>query len=318
MRSELNGASLAPTGGRAVGDAVHYLHRLSDLLFTGLLLLFSALLLGGCSDDAAQTVATTQSTDASETPKIASISPAATDLLLGMGAGDRLVAVNDHDTDPRVADLPRVGGYTNFDWEKLAEIRPDAIVVQVAPENLPAGAKDNAQRLGVRFVNVQIRRLEDIRAALLQLADLAELDRENAIASWDAAIEKTIQRDPATRPSVLILLNDDLTFAVGRGNYLDDLIHHVGGTNALSDDFTAWPQIDRETLRTLEPDVVVLILAGATDAQRTAARRAWDNAGVEIPWKNVHVITDAYAMIPGWRVTELAAKLRDALAERSQ
>lgn len=234
-----------------------------------------------------------------------------------MGAGDRLVAVNDHDTDPRVADLPRVGGYTNFDWEKLAEIRPDLIIVQAAQQNLPAGAIENAGRLGVRWENLEIRRLADIRTALLDLARLAGLDPESAVAPWDAAMATSRDNEPDSRARVLILLNDQLTFAAGRGNYLDDLIEHVGGTNVLSSDFNEWPQIDRETLKTLDPETVVLILPGAGDAQRAAARDAWEAAGLRFPWDRVRIITDPYAMIPGWRVADLAQQISNALPERS-
>src|SRR5437016_333708 len=49
-------------------------------------------------------------------PRIASLVPAATDLIVAMGAGDHLVAVSDYDQDPRVANLPRVGAYQTIDW----------------------------------------------------------------------------------------------------------------------------------------------------------------------------------------------------------
>src|ERR1700744_3416424 len=61
-------------------------------------------------------------------PTVASMVPAATDILLGMGAGDHLVAVSNYDTaNPGAARLPRVGDYQNTDWEKLASLKPDVI-----------------------------------------------------------------------------------------------------------------------------------------------------------------------------------------------
>src|ERR1700735_1713239 len=51
------------------------------------------------------------------TKTIASLVPAATDLLIGMGARDRLLAVSTYDRQrPDVAGLPRVGDYQNVDW----------------------------------------------------------------------------------------------------------------------------------------------------------------------------------------------------------
>src|SRR2546426_12491560 len=43
--------------------------------------------------------------------RVASLSPAATDLLVGMGAKDRLVAVSNFEFAPDVKSLPHVGDY---------------------------------------------------------------------------------------------------------------------------------------------------------------------------------------------------------------
>ena len=247
-------------------------------------------------------------------PRIASLSPAATDLLLGMNAGDRLVAVSNYDADPRVADLPRAGDYQTFDWEQLSAVAPDAIVVQVGVESLPAGAADKAGRLGATFVNAKIDRLANIRRVLGELATLADVDRDAALAGFDAALGPA-QPIAGVPSRVLVLLNTDLTFAAGRENYLDDLIEHVGGQNAVGDDFAAWPQLDREALVSLSPDAVVLILPGATDATVAEAEANWRQLPADRlpPWEEVTVVTDDYAMVPGWRVIELADHLRDAL-----
>src|SRR6184192_363303 len=54
-------------------------------------------------------------------PTVASLSPAATDLLVGIGAADHLVAVSNYDARRQeIEGLPRVGDYRTQDWEKLA------------------------------------------------------------------------------------------------------------------------------------------------------------------------------------------------------
>src|SRR5687768_7651855 len=71
---------------------------------------------------------------------VASLSPAATEILLGMGVGGRLVAVSNFDP-PREAtkNLPRVGDYQSTDWERLATLRPRVMVTQFAADRIPAG-----------------------------------------------------------------------------------------------------------------------------------------------------------------------------------
>lgn len=239
-------------------------------------------------------------------------------MLLGMGAGDRLVAVNDHDLDPRVASLPRVGGYADFDWEQLAQIRPDVMIVQAAPANLPAGAREQAVKLGIEFKNVRIDTLADLRRQVIELAQLAGLQPDMTIAAFEEALAKSAGGPSEDVPTMLILLNDELTFAVGQGNYLDDLIEHVGAVNAIPESMTAWPQLDRERLLSLVPQSVVIILPTATDAQILSAEANWRQLNSAVPWEDVTVITDDYAMIPGWRVTEVAIHLRNSLPGNRQ
>src|SRR4051812_22873297 len=87
--------------------------------------------------------ATTQATPAArpiERPTVASLSPAATDLLIGMGAADHLIAVSNWDAEnPQTKDLPRVGDYRTIDRERLSELKPDVVVVQWRPDKLPPG-----------------------------------------------------------------------------------------------------------------------------------------------------------------------------------
>jgi ABC-type Fe3+-hydroxamate transport system substrate-binding protein len=250
-------------------------------------------------------------------PTIASVSPAGTELLLGLGVGDRLVAVSDFDTDPRVATLPNVGGFMTFDWETLAQVDPDVLVVQVGRTSLPPGAIDRADQLGVEWLSIEIRTLADIRRSVGELAKAVDLDDAAAVARFDAELGDAVP-PPADPPAVLVLLSSDLTFAAGRGNYLDDLITHVGGRNAIGSEFDDWPTLDREALASLTPDAAVLILPDATAAQLAEAEAAWRSLGDDWPiaWSDVTVVTASHAMVPGWRVTELADVLRTAAADR--
>src|SRR4051794_27660677 len=73
--------------------------------------------------------------------RVASLVPAATDMLVGLGARDHLVAVSNFESLAELKGLPRVGDYQTTDWEALARLRPDVMVIQIAPERVPAGLK---------------------------------------------------------------------------------------------------------------------------------------------------------------------------------
>src|SRR2546426_11082993 len=78
-----------------------------------------------------------------KTPTLASLSPAATDLLVGMGAGDHLIAVSNFDAErDETRGLDRVGDYRTQDWEKLSALRPQKMIIQMRPDRLPPGLRD--------------------------------------------------------------------------------------------------------------------------------------------------------------------------------
>src|SRR5205823_4046816 len=88
--------------------------------------------------------------------KVASLVPAATDLILGMGAGDHLVAVSNQESSTVLGqNLPRVGDYQATDWETLAALRPQLMIVQIEPSHLPEGFTRKAAELGIQLLNVR-------------------------------------------------------------------------------------------------------------------------------------------------------------------
>ena len=65
--------------------------------------------------------------------RIISLSPNVTDILEGVGAFDRVVAVSDYCTyPPSVESLPRVGGWQNTSLEEVISLRSDLVIMAEA------------------------------------------------------------------------------------------------------------------------------------------------------------------------------------------
>ena len=106
---------------------------------------------------------------------VASLVPAASDLILAMGAGEHLVAISNYDMKrPETEKLARVGDYQTIDWEKIAELRPGILIHQMETRRIPPGMTERAQGLGIRLVNVRIERLEDVFAVTGRIGEVIE------------------------------------------------------------------------------------------------------------------------------------------------
>ena len=249
-------------------------------------------------------------------PTIASTVPAATDLIIGMGARDQLVAVSSYDRGrPEASSLPAVGDYQSVDWELLATLRPTVLVTFSSPDREPAGFRDRAVGLDIRLLNVQLNRLADLDPALDQLGaalvrpDLATAAKRTLHERLDAVTRGVAGQPPV---STLIVYGPDGTSIAGPGTYLDDLLQKAGGTNAAAPLGKPWPTVDRETLLSLHPDVVLQLLPDAKPQELARAAATWKQLPTVAPGR-VYPITDPYAEQPGWHLPEVAERFARCL-----
>ena len=208
------------------------------LAFVFLLLIAPLIALAGCERRADSTASTSRTAPPATQPAVtvASLSPAATEILIGLGLADRLVAVSNFDRPrPAIARLPRVGDYQTTDWERLATLRPAVMITQFGPNRLPAGMVQRADELHIRLVNVSITRLGDIFQAMTTLATAVEAPERGtaAVEELRQRLDAVAARSTGRRVRALIVVDDAARAVAGRGNYLDDILQIAGGENVL-------------------------------------------------------------------------------------
>jgi len=194
--------------------------------------------------------------------RVISLIPAVTDVLVAMGAADRLVARTDHDIDPRIADLPSVGGGLTPSLEWLAARRPDLVVAW--PD---ATSRSVVARLEAVGVPVYAAPSETVADALAVTRDMGTLLGMQAAAdSLAAALDSGLDRMSASvvghsAPEVLYLIGLDPLTAAGPGTFVDELVRVAGGRNVLRDLDMRWPQLALEEVLRRDPDVIVVARA---------------------------------------------------------
>lgn len=229
-----------------------------------------------------------------------------------MGAADHLVAVSNFDVErAEIAGLPRVGDYRTQDWEKLAGLKPDKMIIQLHPDRMPAGLRDRASGLGIGLVNIQIDDLDDVLAAIPRLAAaVEEPDRGEAALRRLREQFDTVRHRVAAAPKVRALVVVDVggRSVAGPGTFLHDILTTAGGENAAATLNNPWPTVDREKIAQLQPQVVIHLLPQASPQVRAQAEQFWA-AMPDLPAvkdKRVHYLTDWYVLLPGYHLGTLA------------
>lgn len=249
---------------------------------------------------------------------VVSLSPAATGLVVAIGAADRLVGVSTYESDPRVASLPRVGDYENVDWERIRSLSPRHLITQVAPERLPAGFVEQARKIDCAIRPIHIDRLDDIRVSIEAIGEELKMG-DAARATWAKvradlnAVRAAHGGTPAVR--TLIVTSDDSLGVAGTDNFLDDLLQVAGGTNAVGPSRPGYFKLDREQLAKLDPAAIVLLLPDANAESVDRARRTFeamtDLSAVKA--KRVSVVTRGDVLMPNANVAQTAQEFADAI-----
>lgn len=248
---------------------------------------------------------------------VASLVPAATDLIVGMGAADQLVAVSNYDVSREpIAHLPRIGDYQSVDWEQMTRLRPQVLIIFHHPDRVPAAMRQQADTLGMQLVNVKTETLADLYRELEHLGEVLEQPAKasQAAAALRARIE-AVRRRVADRPRVrtLVVRDEKAEGAVGPGTFIHELLEIAGGENVVTEQL--WPSYDREAIVAFKPDAVLQLLSGVPEHVVDQARRVWREMP-QIPAVNhgrVHIINAWYSQQPGYRIADLAEQFARAL-----
>jgi len=194
--------------------------------------------------------------------RIVSLSPNATEILHGIGAFDRVVAVSTYcEYPPEVAKLPRVGGWTNTNLEQVLVLAPDLVILSDAQAPL---VERRLHALGVETLVVGSQSLEDIYKAIDSIGravgnPLEAKRLSDSMRSEFSAIEAAVRGRPRPRTLVVVdrlpgTLRD--VYIATRGSYLATLVEIAGGKPITPEAPHNYTQISAEALVVFDPEVV--------------------------------------------------------------
>ena len=206
--------------------------------------------------------------------RIVSLSPAITELLFAIGAGDRVVGRTTWcDYPAEAARIPSVGDGLNPDLEAVVALHPDLVVLYRSPLNDAAARQLGS--LGIATAVLPQDRLEDAARDARLLGTLS--GRPAAGDSVAAAIERLVAAPESSLGlSLAVVVWDNPPIVIGGASYLDQLATLAGARNVFHDIAAASAVVSLETLAVRDPDVIVVLAdRGPGALPAFAGRREW-------------------------------------------
>jgi iron complex transport system substrate-binding protein len=256
--------------------------------------------------------------------RLVSMAPSITEILYALELGDRVVGVTRYCQVPADQPVPsRVGGYVDPDWEALVGLRPDLVFTMESH----AAAERRFADLGLKSVRVDQASVDGILNSFVVVADACGVHERgrvlrDRVASQLRAVRDRVNAD--SRPRVLVVIGREIgrghvtsVWAAGKGSFYDDLLTWAGGVNALEESSVAYPELGPEGLLSLDPDVVLDIVADASTrgASTEAAVADWRSFASlrAVDEGRVHVLTGDALVIPGPRIGKIVEAFAEAL-----
>ncbi|MBT5985330.1 MAG: ABC transporter substrate-binding protein [Nitrospina sp.] len=246
--------------------------------------------------------------------RVISTSPAITEILFALGAGDRVVGVTDYCSFPKKACLlPSIGGPLNPSTETWISLKPDLIIIQEDSIVI----NKHATILKIPILKVSVNNLENILTSIQAIAKTMQVSKRGnqLVDKINSEIKQYRTRLRKLKPrQVLMLLSDtndpsrDL-YAVGRNTFLNELLSIAGGENILPDTMATYPKISKEFIIAKSPEIIIeigpksnLSSDGILDRKKTWGKYPTLNA---VKNNRLYFIGADYILIPGPRLINI-------------
>ena len=199
--------------------------------------------------------------------RIISLAPSNTQILFGIGVGDKVVGVTDYDHLPynftawiAAGNMTSVGGFSTPNKEAIALLHPDLILA--TPINDP-----DVVTLRSLGYNVLVLNPNDVNGVFKDItmvgkaigADQNATTLVNSIKNKIDSIEAKIAAANETKPLVYYeVWYPDPLMSAGSTSFINDVIAKAGGINIFGNETQQYPTVSSETIVQKNPDVIML------------------------------------------------------------
>ena len=246
-------------------------------------------------------------------PRIVSLNPSLTAILVSLGARSTLVGVDEYSArqQPEVAELPTVGGLFTPSLEAVVALEPDVVVLVPGAQQRDLG--NRLRSLGIEVLELANIDLEQLLASIETLGRLVkrpEVAAERVAAirrAWQQAARTAAERRPVR--AVLVLQREPL-YLVGGGSYLHAMLSAAGADNAAAVFSDPYPRVALEWLIAAVPEVILDASEDPEDAASYWSR--WPSLPA-VAAGRVVAIPASEVVLPGPRLDRALRILSQAL-----
>ncbi len=242
--------------------------------------------------------------------RIASLSPAVTEILFAIGA-DRHIVCIDHGSDfpQQTEDMPHVSAQ-NIDGMILARYKPETVFLCGFAQSAVADQLRKEQKFAV--VHLDPRSLTDVYETIRQIGIITDCEeRARALIEKMRSELSTVKRRSGVmsrRPKVCVVIPKSVPITLG--DWTIDLVQLAGGIALPIPTAEREKEVSLSAMQTFDPDLIVVALHdhAMADTSILTDREGWNELKA-VKAKRVFAIDEALLNRPGPRLVEGAQRI---------
>ena len=244
--------------------------------------------------------------------RIASLSPAATEILFAIGAGKDVVCVDQFsDTPADVLKLPHLKDHQRIDEDALAEFKPEIVFTGTLVQAKLAEQLKASQRYAV--IHQDPRSIGDIQESIRAIGLLLGKEKEagEVVMQMHNGFADVRKKAKLLGAKPKVYVEEWHNPPMVSGNWVPEIVALAGGTPLSLPPRSPSREVSLTEIQAFDPDLVVLSICGAgrfAEKKLLLERAGWNELRAARS-NNVFVIDDSLLNRPGPRLVEGAQRL---------
>lgn len=183
--------------------------------------------------------------------RVVALSPDVADVVIALGATQKLVGKDATNNNPALKNVPAVGMHRNVTAESVMAVKPDLVLGSYMVQ--PASVYQRLNNLKIKAVNVAPK--EEVSAFASSIKTIGSyVDKKPQGAQLANNWQKGMR--PMAKTGKRYLLSYDGRIVAGKGTVGDELIRRAGGINAAN--VSGLKPMSREGWHAAKPDIIII------------------------------------------------------------
>ena len=241
--------------------------------------------------------------------RIISFAPSITETLFALSLGNCVKGVTDFcNYPPEAKKLPKVGGYTDPNYENILRLKPDLIVVLKENSSL----FEFLQKNNIEYLCIDNQNVSQILSSFKIIGQ--KCDREKQADSLIKLIKNEMVHDTINPPWPKTLICVDREnrgsgeiariYCASKKSFYNELLNASCMENVLKDSMITYPEISSEGIIRMQPEIIIDFTVREQEIPEERLKSDWKSMPLLPAVKNnmIFCISNDYATIPGPRI----------------